>query len=117
MNIQMVEMDMGIIWFILACYGLTQLVVHGKIFDSIRPHKDAWGGRGELFHCSMCMGFWVGVFLFFINGWTELFTFKMGIGNMFICGWISSGTSYILNMIFGDRGFKIEGYDGQGDKQ
>ena len=115
MNIQMVEMDMGIIWFVLACYGLTQILVYGKVFDSIRPSKEAWGGRGYLFHCPMCMGFWVGVLLFFLNGWTELFTFKMGIGNMFICGWISSGTSYALSMLFGDHGLNFQNHSGQGE--
>mgnify|MGYP003117739140 CR=1 FL=1 len=108
MNVQFLEVDMGIIWFILAAYGLTSILVYGKIFDSIRPSKDAWGGRGELFHCPMCMGFWVGMFLFFINGWTELFTFEMSIGNMFICGWIASGSSYILSMLFADNGLRIQ---------
>ena len=36
----------------------------------------------------MCMGFWVGMLLFFLNGFTELFTFELTIGNMFICGWL-----------------------------
>ncbi len=56
----------------------------------------------------MCMGFWVGAFLFGINGYTELFTFEYTIANFFILGWLSSGTSYILNMIMGDCGLKIE---------
>jgi len=54
------------------------------------------------------MGFWVGAFLFGINEYTELFTFEYTIANLFILGWLSSGTSYILNMIMGDCGFKIE---------
>ena len=108
MNIQIIEVDMGIIWFILACYGLTQILVYGKIFDSIRPSKDSYRGWGLVFHCPMCMGFWVGMFLFFINGWTELFTFKYSIGNMFICGWLSSGTSYMLSALIKDEGFRID---------
>ena len=108
MTVQLIEVDMGIIWFILACYGLTQALVYGKVFDNIRPEKEDYRGWGEVFHCPMCMGFWVGMFLFFINAWTELFTFNYSIGNMFICGFVSSGTSYILNMLFGDKGIKIE---------
>ena len=76
MNITMVEMDLGMIWFILASYGLTQILVNSKIFDKVRPSRDQWGLIGYMSNCTMCMGFWVGMFLFFINGWTELFTFK-----------------------------------------
>ena len=91
--------------FVLCAYGLTQILVYGTIFNSIRPTE---GKLGELFRCPMCMGFWVGVFLWGINTHTELFNYDYTITNMFIMGCISSGTSYILNMIFGDCGFKIE---------
>lgn len=91
--------------FVLCAYGLTQILVYGTIFNSIRPQK---GRLGELFECPMCMGFWVGVFLWGINGYTELFTFDYTIANLFILGCLSSGTSYILNMIVGDCGLKIQ---------
>ena len=98
---------MELIWFILAAYGLTQIIVYGTIFNKIRPPKDWLNGFGELFHCPMCMGFWVGVFLCGINGFTELFTFDYNLINMFICGCVSSGTSYIMNMLFGDYGLNL----------
>jgi hypothetical protein len=91
--------------FILCAYGLTQILVYGTIFDSLRPKN---GKIGELFKCPMCVGFWVGVFLWGINKYTELFTYDYTIVNLFLLGCLSSGTSYILNMIFGDCGFKIE---------
>ena len=53
------------------------------------------------------MGFWVGVFLFLINGYTELFTFEYKIANILICGCISAGTSYFLSMVLNDFGIKI----------
>ena len=56
----------------------------------------------------MCVGFWVGVFLCGLNPFTELFIFELNIVNLFVCGCISSGTSYILNMIFGDSGIKLD---------
>ena len=56
----------------------------------------------------MCMGFWAGAFLFCINGFTELFTFDYKIVNFFLLGWLSSGVSYILIMVFGDDGIKLE---------
>ena len=95
---------MELLYFVLAAYGLTQILVYGTIFNSIRPTK---GKLGELFHCPMCLGFWVGAFLFGINGCTELFTFEYTFANLFILGWLSSGTSYILNILFCDDGIQI----------
>ena len=66
---------MNLVWFILCAYGLTQILVYGSIFDKIRPKKTWLNGFGELFHCPMCMGFWVGALLVGINGVTGLFTF------------------------------------------
>lgn len=97
---------MDLVYFILAAYGLTQILVYGSIFNSIRPKE---GKLGELFHCPMCMGFWVGMFLFGLNGFTELFTFEYSYVNLLILGSLSSGTSYIFNMVFGDEGIKIDG--------
>ena len=99
---------MGLLYFILAAYGMTQLLVYASIFNKVRPSKDWLGGFGDLFHCPMCMGFWVGVFLCGVNDCTELFTFEHTIVNYFILGCLSSGTSYVLNMIFGDCGIKIQ---------
>ncbi len=96
---------MELLYFVLAAYGLTQILVYGSVFDSIRPTE---GKLGELFRCSMCMGFWSGILLFGINDWTELFSFEYSIANLLILGWLSSGTSYVLNMIFGDKGIKYE---------
>ena len=99
---------MPLLYFILVAYGMTQLIVYASIFNKIRPTKEWLGGFGELFHCPMCMGFWVGVFLCGINDFTELFTFEHTIVNYFILGCLSSGTSYVLNMVFGDCGIKIQ---------
>ena len=92
---------MDILYFILCCYGLTQLLVYGTIFDRIRP-------KGKFWHCSMCMGFWVGVFLYSINGYTDLFSFQYNWTNPLLLGCLSSGTSYILDMVIGDKGVRHE---------
>ena len=96
---------MQLICFILVAYGLTQILVYGSIFDSIRPTK---GKLGELFQCSMCLGFWVGIFLYGLSFYTELFTFELNGANPFLLGCLSSGTSYILSQLFGDEGIKIK---------
>jgi hypothetical protein len=96
---------MELLYFILCAHGLTQILIYGKIFNNLRPKK---GKLGELFQCPMCMGFWTGAFLYCINGFTELFTFDYCVANFFLLGWLSSGTSYILSIIFGDEGIKLE---------
>ena len=94
---------MELLTFILAAYGLTQIVVYGKIFNKIRPAK---GKLGDLFKCPMCVGFHVGWFLMLLSPFTELFSFDVTVFNFFLLGGISSGTSYILTMLFGDNGVK-----------
>jgi hypothetical protein len=96
---------MGLLWFVLSAFGLTQLLVYASILDPVRPSK---GKLGELFHCPMCTGFWVGLFLCGINHWTELFSFEYTVANFIICGSVSSATSYVLNMLFDDGGLKIK---------
>ena len=98
---------MDLLHFILAAYGMTFILVYGSIFEDIRPEKDYSKKWNTLFHCPLCMGFWVGVFLFLINGYTELFTFEYKIANILIYGCISAGTSYFLSMILNDFGLKI----------
>ena len=97
---------MSLLYFILASYGMTQLLCYGRIFHRIRP-------RGYFWTCPMCVGFWVGVFLCGVNTWTELFIFELTIVNFLICGCVSSGTSYILNMMFGDSGIKLDIKEGR----
>jgi len=57
------------------------------------------------------MGWWVGLFLWAINQYTELFTFEYSITTAFLLACVSSGTSYVLSMVFGDEGinFKVKG--------
>jgi len=56
----------------------------------------------------MCVGFWVGAFLFGVNKFTELFTFDYNIVNFFVLSWLSSGTSYFINMLLKDEGIRHE---------
>lgn len=97
---------MDLLYFVLCSYGLTLILLYGSIFDKIRPSSDWLYGFGKLFNCPLCMGFWTGAFLFCINNWTELFTFEYTIANFLILGWLSSGTCYILAVLFGDLGFR-----------
>ena len=92
---------MSLLFFILSAYGLTQILVFGKIFASIRPSN-------YFFNCPMCVGFWVGAFLCILNPFTELFTFDVSLMNAFLLGCVSSGTSYALCMFISDGGIQHE---------
>ena len=94
-----------IVCFILCAYGLTQILCFSKVLDRIRP-------KHYFFSCPMCMGFWVGVYLWSINGLTELFNFDYNFINLLLLGFLSSGSSYILSMIVGDCGLKVEKTNG-----
>ena len=91
--------------YTIACIGMTQILVYGKIFNKVRPTK---GWFGDLFKCPMCTGFWTGLFLWAISPHTELFMFEHSLYNAFLLGCLSSGTSYILAMLFGDKGVRHE---------
>jgi len=104
---------MGLIYFILCAYGLTYILVYGSIFSPIRPMK---GKLGELFHCPLCTGFWVGVFLWSINYFTELFTYDYNFINALLLGSLSAGSSYFLSMILDDFGLKLKNTKGGDEK-
>ena len=91
---------MDLLTFILVAYGMTLILVYGSIFNKIRP-------KHHFFHCPMCMGFWVGVFLSLISPHTQLFNFDFSVINIILLGCLSSGTSYILSMLFDDYGLKL----------
>jgi len=91
---------MSLIYFILIAFGMTQILVYGAIFNKIRPSY-------HFFHCPMCVGWWVGLFLWAINPYTELITFDYSIITGFMLACLSSGTSYLLNMIVGDNGINL----------
>jgi len=83
--------------FLLSCYGLTNILVFGHIFDKLRP-------KYKFFHCPMCIGFWVGVALSLI---VNIGLTQSLIGNMFLSGLISSGWSYLVINIADDDGIRI----------
>jgi hypothetical protein len=101
---------MELLAFILCAYGLTQILVYSEMpfMKRYRPSAEAAGGYGKVFHCPMCMGFHVGWLLMLLSPFTQLFNFDVSAVNFLLLGCLSSGTSYIFNMIFGDEGIKHE---------
>ena len=96
---------MTFIWFCLISYGLTQILVYGKIFDPIRSKS---GKLGQLLECPMCTGFWVGIFLWFVKDYTKLFNFDDSLATPLLLGFAGSAAAYVGNMLFGDSGFRLE---------
>ena len=95
---------MNFLWFSIIAYGMTQIIVYGKIFEKIRPTQ---GWLGQLLSCPMCTGFWVGVFLWCVKAQTQLFIFDDSYATAFLLGCAGSATSYIGCTIFGDDGLMI----------
>lgn len=91
---------MSLIYFILISFGMTQIITYGTIFNKIRPSY-------HFFHCPMCIGWWVGLFLWAINPYTELITFDYSAMTGFLLACLSSGTSYVFNMVVGDDGINL----------
>lgn len=55
---------MNILVFILLCYGATNNIIYGSIFEGFRNFLAKFGTGGyslhKLFTCFMCLGTWVG---------------------------------------------------------
>jgi hypothetical protein len=95
----------SLLYFLLVSAGMTQILVYGKIFDTIRPKK---GWFGSLFACSMCTGFWVGIFLWLANAWTTLFSYDYSLITGLFLGCAASGISYVFSVIIDDNGLRVE---------
>jgi hypothetical protein len=96
-----------LIWVFLS-YGITNIIVFGSIFESLRGiiKKINPNFFGVLFSCPMCMSFWVGVFLSltFISPITLYFnTDDIIINNQyyltFLDACLSSGIVWIIHNI------------------
>ena len=98
--------------FILASYGMTFIIVYGKIFEDIRPKKDCTKKWNALWHCPLCVGFHVGWILMILSPFTELFSFDISLGNGFVLSCISAGTSYLISVLVDDFGLRLSSRSG-----
>ena len=92
---------MGLLLFVLGSYGMTRILTNGRIFDKIRPNH-------HFYHCSQCVGFWVGGLLFVLFHFAGAPLFDSFLFGIFLFSLISSGTSYLLSSIVDDFGVKVE---------
>jgi len=96
---------MSLLFFILACFGLTQILVYGSILEPLRPKK---GLLGELFKCPMCVGFHVGYIIAILMCGSNLYNINFNFIDLFLLSCLSSGTSYVLCSLFTDFGINIK---------
>ena len=86
-----------LIW-ILAAYGMTQILVYGSIFDKPRDWiKTNSTFFGDLISCVMCTSTWVGFFfsLTFFSPTIDLVSIPYS--NIFFDGLLASGSVWALN--------------------
>ena len=86
---------LDLIVFILACYGMTNIICFSTIFQPIR-------NKIQMIGCPMCVGFHVGWFMFLLMPELPLFTCSL-----FIYACLSSGCSFILCNLFDGDGLRI----------
>jgi hypothetical protein len=86
---------MSLLIFILACWGLTHILVVGTIFDGPRDWvmiKSEF--LGKLLSCHQCCSFWVGMAMSFLI--KDLPDISLGSFDFIFWGLISSGAVCLL---------------------
>jgi hypothetical protein len=92
---------MEVLVWLIAAYGMSQILVYGSIFDKQRE----WIGKkskffGDLLGCMMCTSTWVG-FFFSLVVWSP--TNELGLllpySNIFFDGMLASGGVWGINAI------------------
>ena len=91
---------MELIYFILSTYGICG-------FIAILNHRYL-KRNVEFLECPFCMGFWVGLKVFLLSGFTDLITFDITIGNTILMAFIGGASTYILGTIIDDNGIRID---------
>ena len=89
---------MSLIIFILACWGLTHILVVGTIFDGPRDWitiKSEF--LGKMLSCHQCCSFWVGMAMSFLI--KDLPDISLGSFDFIFWGLISSGAVCLLKAL------------------
>ena len=82
--------------WMLGVFGFTYIVVYSKLLRPVRENAYRVSTKlGDLLHCPLCLGFWVGLLAHFVCGSpTHNFLFDACLGS--ITSWI--GTICIVDM-------------------
>jgi|TARA_R110000824_G_scaffold179053_3_gene359080 hypothetical protein len=88
-----------LIW-ILAAYGMSQILVFGSIFDKTRE----WITKhstflGDLLECMMCTSTWVGFFFSIAFYSPTISMVTIPYSNIFFDGMLASGSVWAINAV------------------
>lgn len=92
---------MTLIFWILAAYGMTSILVWGSIFEStrtfIKKHSKFFG---DLISCTLCTSTWIGFFMSIVlGGLTRNFFDVHWLLVIFWDGMFTAGSVWALNAI------------------
>jgi hypothetical protein len=92
---------MILLFWVLAAYGMTSILVWGSIFEStrtfIKKHSKFFG---DLIECTLCTSTWVGFFMSLVLGsLSKQFFDNFFIVNLFFDGMFTAGSVWALNAI------------------
>jgi len=92
---------MILLFWVLAAYGMTSILVWGSIFEStrtfIKKHSKFFG---DLIECTLCTSTWVGFFMSLVLGsLSKQFFDNFFIVNLFFDGMLTAGSVWALNAI------------------
>jgi hypothetical protein len=89
-----------LIFWILAAYGMSTILVYGSIFETSREWMENRSKfLGKLFNCMLCTSTWVGFFLSLVLGGLCNKFFELSFGGLFIDGMFTAGAVWALNAI------------------
>jgi general stress protein CsbA len=92
---------MMLLFYIIAAYGMTSILVWGSIFESTRE----WIKRkskffGDLISCTLCTSTWVGFFMsLFLGSISTQYFDTIWIINLFFDGMLTAGGVWAINAI------------------
>jgi hypothetical protein len=90
-----------LVFWVLAAYGMTSILVWGKIFDNqrdwIKKHSKFFG---DLISCTICTSTWVGFFMSLVlGGLTNHYFESPWLFYVFFDGMFTAGSVWAINAI------------------
>ena len=92
---------MILLFWVLAAYGMTTIIVYGSIFEKFRSWVISLSTFfGKLVTCMMCMSFWVGAFMSLtLKGLTNHYFTAPWYMYLFYDACLTSGAVWAINAI------------------
>ena len=92
---------MILLFWILAAYGMTSILVWGSIFESTRTFIKKYSKFfGDLISCTLCTATWVGFFMSLVlGGLSNHFIQAPWFVYLFFDGMFTAGSVWVLNAI------------------